>query len=255
MSMPAGRGLYLWYLNRCEGGDVAAIIDRCHRAHVTWVAVKAGDGGHLWSQFTPELVAAFHAAGIACWGWSYDVPGRDAAQTAVVAHVLACGAAGFVVDAEAEWQRRGGDAAAASYLAAIAAVAPGFPLLDAPFPMIRKHQSFPYTAFGTGVGGRCAQVYWVEIGGGVEHVWSEFVDNWRAYEAQPGHLVLPRYPSGSTYHKRIGKKIVRPCTVTDVTWFEAAAKSSGCLGVLHWEWSQVPSEIWAAWESGEIPAW
>lgn len=255
--LPSGRGLYIWRLDKCERGNLSAILARCQRAGIRWVAVKAGNGGHRWSQFTKELVDAFHGAGIDVWGWSYDVPGCASDQAAVIQHVQACGADGFVTDSEIEWEHcRNPDDEAARYLQAIESAAPGFPRMDAPWPIIKGHPLFPFTAFSKGVSARCAQVYWVEIGGGVASVWKRFVESWAKYEALPGRVALPRYPSGSIYHKKNAQGAVAVrCTVNDVLWFERQAREAGCPGVLHWVWELVPPEIWAAWESGAIPRW
>jgi len=256
-ALPTGRGFYLWNLSRCEHGSVPAIIDRCRRCGVSWVAVKAGNAGDPWSQFTRALVDQLHAAGLKVFGWSYDVPGHAASQAEVVRRVRACGADGFVIDAEIEWDKaQVPDTAAREYVQAIEAAAPGFVVLDAPWPIIRAHQAFPFTEFGKLVAGRCPQVYWVEMTGGAEDVFARYRENWSAYESKPTHPARPHFPSGSLYHKRNADHVItKACLPEDVAAFERLAREAGCPGVLHWEWSQVPPEVWAAFESGEIPPW
>lgn len=255
--LPTGRGLYLWKTERCEGGDVARIVDRALACGVSWVAVKAGDQGRPWRQFTPGLVRVLQTAGLKVFGWSYDVPGKAVAQAEVVRRVRDAGADGFVIDAEIEFDRTPDpDGEARRYMEAIRKVAPDLTLFDAPWPLIHAHQSFPFTAFGEFLQGRCPQVYWVELGGGVAKVWARYDTDWDRYESRPGHLALPEYPSGSLYHKRDeDRHLVTPCVPADVAAFEAFAKAEGCPGVLHWEWSQVPKEVWAAFETGAIPRW
>jgi hypothetical protein len=258
MDLPTGRGFYLWKMPSCERGDVTRIIERCVRTGVSWLAIKAGDQGHVWAQFTPVLVKQLQAAGIRVFGWSYDVPGQALAQAKVVRHVLDCGANGFITDSEIEWDNATvPDAAAREYVHAIGDAAPGFLVLDAPWPIIRSHGAFPFTEFGRLVGGRCPQVYWVEMTGGAEDVFVRYRENWTSYESKPDHPRHPHFPSGSLYHKRDKDThaITKACMPADVATFERMAFRAGCLGVLHWEWSQVPALVWAALESGEIPCW
>lgn len=274
--IPSGRGFYVWQLPHCDGGDVSRIIDRCKRCGVTWLAVKAGDQGRPWAQFTASLVDQLHAAGIKVFGWSYDVPdayravkdnhvvvdpSRVRRQVEVIRSVLAAGADGFVTDSEVEWDRGvNPDREAHEYAdAMVAAVPPDFTLGDAPWPIIACHPTFPFTVFGQHVQFRCPQVYWTEIGGGVGSVWARYTASWDRFAAQ-GHPVRPMLPSGSVYHKVSRDEqgrvhMIRACTVADVATFERLAREAGCPGVLHWEYSQVPSEVWAAMESGAIPAW
>lgn len=256
--LPRGRGMYVWNLAHCESGSIPAIIDRCRKCGITWLAIKAGDHGVPWSQFTPDLVQQLHAAGLKVFGWSYDLPGHAEAQAAVVHRVKLCGADGFVSDSEIEWDHaEHPDSEAYQYGRALGDAAPGFTVFDAPWPGIHGHQAFPFSAFGAFVAARCPQVYWIERSGSVESVLAAYAADWDVYEAKPGHPKHPHYPSGSLYHKRDPEShvIVRRCAPGDVAAFEAAAQMRGCPGVLHWEWSQVPPDVWAAFESGEIPRW
>src|SRR4051794_23290992 len=66
-----GRGMWIWYLSRSEGGDVGAIAARARAAGVDTVFVKSSDGVSSWSQFTPGLVSALRARGLHVCAWQY----------------------------------------------------------------------------------------------------------------------------------------------------------------------------------------
>jgi hypothetical protein len=53
-----GAGMWIWYLNASDGGNLAAIAAQAHAAGITTLYVKSSDGGSdFWSQFTPTLCA------------------------------------------------------------------------------------------------------------------------------------------------------------------------------------------------------
>lgn len=224
--LPAGRGMYIWRLAACEGGDVEKIIAKCQAAHVRWVAIKVGNGGSSWiptfrkkTQFTAEIVQAFHDAGIKVFGWSYDYPrkwkaGKDKLhdspailekQAKVYSMCAALGADGVVSDSEYEWDLAtdpDGDARRFGlYMRAF--LGPDFPIGDAPWPYTGYHPNFPFTKFGGFVNFRCPQVYWMELGG-VKAVFDKYETFWNKYEKT--HPRLPHYPSGSLYDKTSNTK-------------------------------------------------
>src|ERR1700712_425938 len=53
-----GDGMWIWQLEKSEGGDVDEIAARAAAAHIGTVFVKAGDGTTAWDQFSPLLVGA-----------------------------------------------------------------------------------------------------------------------------------------------------------------------------------------------------
>lgn len=57
------QGMWVWYVDHSEGGDVGRIVARANRAGIGTLHVKAGDGGDYWSQFSSSLVEALHQGG------------------------------------------------------------------------------------------------------------------------------------------------------------------------------------------------
>lgn len=244
--IPTGRNLYIWRLSRCEGGDIDAIVTRCWLAGITGLFIKAGDQGKLWNQFTPELVGRLHAAGIKVYGWSYDVPDKIASQVKVVQAVKAMGADGYLIDAEVEWDRNAAEAAR-RYAAGLSDFADNsFSIFDAPWDVPKYHPTFPFAEFASVTTARCPQNYHIAHGISARASWNRFIAAWLDWNRRNPDMVCPLVPSLSVWGA---------VTVDDIRILERLAHDAGCPGILHWEWSQAPARIWAAWQSGVIPPW
>nr|CAB4128507.1 hypothetical protein UFOVP114_37 [uncultured Caudovirales phage] len=252
-TLPAGRGFWIWHLSGCEGGQIAAIIAKAQKCGVTWLAIKAGDQGNPWSQFTPALVQALHAAGLKVYGWSYDVPGKVSVQTAVVKRVADCGADGFIIDAEIEWERPSADKDAAAYISSLNGLSlpANFVLAHAPFDVISGHAAFPYTAFGSGVSFVSPQAYWPEHGMSEAASTARMLAQWQKYATQKPQAARPLLPSGYSVQPDLpGGKMP---TAADMLAFEAHCKAAGCAGVLYWRWDGTPDAIWQGLAGTSFP--
>ena len=209
-----GRGMWIWYVSRSAGGNVAAIAAEARLNGITTLFVKSGDGGDYWSQFSGSLVRWLHGAGLNVCAWQY-IYGRDPiAEAAVGARAVRTGADCLVIDAEGEYQGR--YASAQTYIDSVrAAVGGRYPLGLASFPYVDYHPGFPYSVF-LGHGGaqfNLPQMYWRDIGSSVATVYQHtYADN-RIYrrpirpigqisnEATWGEIALFRGLSVS-YHAR-----------------------------------------------------
>src|SRR6202040_803850 len=60
-----GQGMWIWYINQSNGGNISSIVAQAHTAGVSTVFVKSSDGStNYWSQFSSELVSQLHANGL-----------------------------------------------------------------------------------------------------------------------------------------------------------------------------------------------
>lgn len=164
-----GKGDWIYFLSAATnklGGNVNSVTNLASlfafqkSQGIEYVIIKAGTGSTNFNgsgagpQFTPAVVNAGHAAGIKVFGYtrSYgsDVPGEIALAT----YVYNCGADGFVLDAEAEWESNrpwigtNGPALAIQLCQGIKNLWPTKFLAHAPMPIISFHSSFPYKEFG-----------------------------------------------------------------------------------------------------------
>jgi peptidoglycan hydrolase-like protein with peptidoglycan-binding domain len=167
-----GRGMWIWYVSRTEGGNPSAIAARARSAGIKTLFIKSGDGGSYWSQFSRSLVRSLHAGGVKVCAWQYVYGTNPRTEAAVGAHAVRNGADCLVIDAEAEYEGR--YASAQTYIDALrAAVGSRYPVGLASFPYVDYHPSFPYSVF-LGHGGaqfNLPQMYWRDIGTSVEAVY------------------------------------------------------------------------------------
>jgi hypothetical protein len=249
--IPQGRGVYIWRMSLTENGNLIAIIDKCHRCHIDWLAIKAGDQGQAWSQFTPAMVKALHAAGIRVYGWSYDVPGHVFDQVAVVERVKCAGADGYIIDAEIEWDHAPNpDISAATYAGRLAPLADNaFGIGDAPWDYIGGHPKFPFTQFSRAVSFRCPQAYHQAHGISIKATLARMFDSYAKYASQRPSAARPLVPSLGAW---TGARVKDP-VVADLAFAEATCKSAGCPGVVYWVWNSMPDYMFEVFENGTIP--
>ncbi len=182
-----GKGEWVYVLNNYFGSyapgvtSVPAFMAYCAtNLHCQFVVIKAGTGSTNYPsaanpQFTSSVVDSGHAWGLKVFGYtrSYgiDVPG----EIAIANYVFGCGADGFVLDAEAEWESStavgtnskvgtNGPALAMQLGGGIKTNWPTKFLAHAPLPIISYHSTFPYQQFGYWCDAVMPQDYWVDFG-------------------------------------------------------------------------------------------
>ncbi len=174
-----GRGMWIWYVSRSDGGDPSAIAARARATGIKTLFVKSGDGVTYWSQFSRSLVRSLHAGGVHVCAWQYVYGSDPNAEAGVGAEAVRNGADCLVIDAEAAYEGR--YAAAQTYIDTLrSAVGPRYPVGLASFPYVDYHPSFPYSVF-FGHGGaqfNLPQMYWRDIGTTVEALYQHtYTDN------------------------------------------------------------------------------
>jgi hypothetical protein len=157
-----GLAIWIWELDKCEGGNLAAIVAKARVSGVSSVIVKAGEEAAN-GQVTAALVATFRTAGIEPAIWWYCRPKDFDAQLGMLKALQdRCGVTGFVMDAEAEWDTPDNRPAATQFAARLRAeLGPDAWLADAPWSRPVKHGGFfPYAQFGAVMNARMPQFYW-----------------------------------------------------------------------------------------------
>ncbi|HEX7245782.1 MAG TPA: peptidoglycan-binding domain-containing protein [Solirubrobacterales bacterium] len=224
-------GMWIWYVDRSEGGSVPAIVARARAAGIGTLYVKAGDGGDYWSQFSPGLVDALHHGGLDVCAWQFVYGERPLAEARVGAAAVRNGADCLTIDAEASYEGR--YAAADSYVRALRArIGAAFPLALAGFPYVDYHPAFPYSVF-FGPGGATVdqpQMYWRAIGTSVRAVY----EHTYLFNRLWGH---PIYPLGQTYMGPSRGELIG---------FRRYADSYGGRPPSWWDWQETSQSGWAA---------
>jgi hypothetical protein len=174
-----GRGMWIWYASRSEGGNPTAIAKHAKANGIKTVFVKSGDGTRYWSQFSRRLVYFIHRNGVRVCAWQYVYGNSPLAEARIAAQAVRDGADCFVIDAEAEYEGR--YAAAQLYVDALrSAVGHRYPVGLASFPYVDYHPAFPYSVFlgHDGATFNLPQMYWRDIGSSVSAVYRHtYLDN------------------------------------------------------------------------------
>jgi hypothetical protein len=225
------QGMWIWYVERSNGGSIPAIVAQAKRAGIGTVYVKAGDGGSAWGQFTTGLVRALHRGGLDVCAWQYVYGDSPVAEARVGAAAVARGADCLVIDAESEYE--GKYAAADLYVRTVrAAIGDAFPLSLAGYPYVDYHPAFPYSVF-FGPGGATynqPQMYWKAIQTSVRSVY----EHTYLYNRLWGH---PVYPVGQTYEGPGNGPL---------KLFRRFAASYGGLPPSWWDWQETDAREWGA---------
>jgi hypothetical protein len=224
-----GAGMWIWYVSKSDGGDIAAIAARAHATGISTVYVKSGDGTTAWAQFSPALVSALHAQGLKVCAWQYVYGNDPLGEARVAAASLTDGADCFVIDAESEYEGR--YAAAQRYINQLRSlVGEAYPVGLASFPYVDYHPSEPYSVF-LGPGGAqvdLPQVYWKTIGGGVGTVSAHTLVHNRIYG-------VPIAPLGQSYNSP---------SAADITRFQQIWAGYGAGGHSWWSWQSTTDTTW-----------
>lgn len=224
-------GMWIWYVDRSEGGSIPRIVARAKAAGIGTLYVKSGDGGSYWSQFNSSLVGALHRAGLDVCAWQYVYGERPLAEAKVGAAAVRRGADCLAIDAESQYEGR--YAAAERYVRALRArIGAGFPLSLAGFPYVDYHPAFPYSVFfgPEGANANQPQMYWKAIGTSVRAVY----EHTYIYNRLWGQ---PIYPVGQTYEAPRRGEVLR---------FRRFASSYGGLAPSWWDWQETGSRTWGA---------
>ena len=158
-------GSALWVDRVPAGASPQSLAAGAGEAAARTVYVKAADGSTSELQFSAALVASLRAQGLAvcAWVFAYGSEPLPEADTAIAA--VRSGASCLVVDAEAAYDSRYGQAQV--YVHALrAALGPRFPIGLAGQPEILEHPKFPYSVFlgPGGFGFDMPLLYWRDLG-------------------------------------------------------------------------------------------
>jgi hypothetical protein len=225
------QGMWIWYVDRSEGGSIPRIVARAKAAGIGALYVKSGDGGSYWSQFNSSLVGALHRAGLDVCAWQFVYGDRPLAEAKVGAAAVRRGADCLVIDAESGYEGR--YAAADRYVRALRArIGAAFPLSLAGFPYVDYHPAFPYSVFfgPEGATANQPQMYWKAIGTSVRAVF----EHTYVYNRLWGR---PIYPLGQTYEAPRRGEVLR---------FRRFAATYGGLAPSWWDWQETGSRTWGA---------
>ncbi len=229
-----GKGLFIWQLWKCDGGDPEVIAAKAKAAGLSHVLIKIADGDY-WSynidpktkyDYIPPVLQALKEEGIEVWGWQY-VRGRNPIGEAQLAiqRTKALGMDGFVIDAEGEYQSKSKKTAATRYMNELRAALPDLPIALSTYRFPKLHRTLPFAEFLAGCDYAMPQVYY-EQRHNPETQLEICVEQYMALN--PARPIIPTAPI-------YGRGDWRP-TADETTRFFAKAKEMGLSAANAWSW-------------------
>lgn len=224
--MITGHGMWIWQADTCEGGDVAAIVDRARAARLSHVLVKIADGRSPYNGtlLTP-LTEALQQAGVDVWAWHYTYGSNPSAEARYVAdRYRDRGFAGLVVDAETEYKSQ--PYRARVYMRTLREQLPDATVALSSYWSPYYHPTFPWQEFLERCDLGMPQVYWYN---------RDPVATLGASLAQWGRYGVPLVPTGAAYPQAANPG--------DIQRFAAAVRERG-LACNYWDWQHCTEAMW-----------
>jgi hypothetical protein len=226
-----GQGMWIWYVSKSDGGNIDAIIEQAKAAGIGTLYVKSSDGTNWWSQFSPELVADVHAAGLKICAWQYVYGTDPVGEAELGVKAAETGAECLVIDAESEYEGR--YSAAQTYMTTLRSkVGASYPIGLASFPYVNDHEAFPYSVFlgPEGAQFNAPQMYWKDIGTSVAEVYAVTYEQNLIY----GREIEP-----------LGQSFENPSN-SELVAFRSLAGDYGASGLSMWDWQETTTSGWDA---------
>lgn len=254
-----GKGDWIWRMDAAMAAvgvsTVQGLIDFLKARKLQWITVKCGDGGSIWSQFNTDLIQRARAAGLKIFGWAYVYGNNVQGEINVALNALSLGADGFIIDAEAEYERLPNNAAVAEqYCQAIRAAYPNRFLAHAPFPIISYHRAFPYVTFGKYCDAVMPQAYWYAIGVSPTYMVEWMNREWRSWHSSLSgadtNAIKPLAPIGQGWDALAPGEIT--AFVRALKTNTPSASPGGYNGVSFWSCQHHTPAMWQEIEAVTI---
>ena len=250
MKMPSGKGMFIWKVVDCEGGDAAALAARALEAGFGHALIKIADG--IWpynvvggQDLARPVVDALHGVGLEAWGWQYVYGYNPLGEAAVaVSRAGQLGVDGFVVDAEAEYKQPGKKYAATKYMAALRTGLPEMSIGLSSYRFPHLHPELPWKEFRSKCDFDMPQVYWVFAHNPEEQLEKSEDEYSRMTPARPFAA------TGAAYKERGWSP-----SPGEVVHFLDKAKALGISGVNFWEWGNCRRNLPPVWDVIKAYPW
>lgn len=266
-----GRGTWIYILPNAInglGGNVPSVNSLSNlmtyfkNQGLQYVILKAAQADTVFTvggnpQFTPEVVAAGHAAGLKVFGYIYTTGANVPGEIAMADYIFQQGADGLIYDAESEWETVGGSAAARSALAIqlCSAVRTNWPnkfMGLSTWPYQALHANLPYKEFAYYCDVIMPQAYWIELSDTPTECVTRINSEWTSWKNGLTGIwtnsIKPFIMTGQGWSS--GSGTVTPAQITE---FENACRTvanpvspGGFRAVDYWRAELHPATIWPA---------
>ena len=260
MIYPTGKGMFIWQLSRCAGGDPIRLANMAQEIDLDWVSIKAADGLVNFNQGPPApawagpallgaAISALQAAGIRVWLWQYIYGANYLRQSIAAAeaekaveNIKRWAPDGWIIDPEKEYKRSGAAAWADQYMTVLRSSCPNEPIGLCSYRFPSLHPELPWQSFLRRCNFHAPQVYWI----GAHNPGDQLGRSVRELKALAD---LPVIPVGAAFTEPAYNWIP---TVADVNEFDRVAHELKLPGETWWEWgengrgAEFMPEIWEA---------
>jgi hypothetical protein len=266
-----GRGSWIYILPTAIsglGGNVPSVntlsnlMTYLKNQGLQYVILKAAQADTVFTvsgnpQFTPEVVAAGHAAGLKIFGYLYTTGANVPGEILMADYIFQQGADGLIYDAEVEWETVGGSAAARSALATqlCSTVRSNWPnkfMGLSTWPYRAVHPNLPYKEFAYYCDVIMPQAYWIELGDTPTECVTRVNNEWTSWKnGLTGiwtNAIKPFIMSGQGWSSGSGT-----VTAAQITEFENALRTianpvspGGFKAVDYWRAELHPAGVWDA---------
>ncbi len=160
---PLGKGLLIWRVERCAGGDPARAADQAKAAGVHWVALKVHDGTAHFNGDIRAWGQAFQAVAIEPWAWGYNYAADPRGEALVaLARLDTYAWRGYLLDAESQYKNQ--PAAAQTWVQTFRAGSRA-PLGLCSYRYPSLHPELPWAEFLAECDFHAPQLYWLQSTG------------------------------------------------------------------------------------------
>jgi hypothetical protein len=241
-----GKGFYLWQILRTEGGSPTAIANTAVQAGLTHVLIKIADGDHAYNlhpttgaDLVPPVLQALRDRNIEVWGWHYVYGYAPNAEADIaISRIQQLGVAGYIIDAEMQYEEPGRDAAARQFMSRLRLALPNFPIALSSFRYPTYHPALPWQAFLERVDINMPQVYWV----GAHNPGAQLTRCLREFEAiSPFRPIIP---TGSAYVQGSWQP-----TQAEMVEFMDTARNLNMAAANFWEWAHTRLYLPQLWNA------
>ena len=268
-----GRGTWIFILPNAVaglGGNVPAVTNLSSMMFymknqgLQYVILKAAQADAVFTvggnpQFTPEVVAAGHAAGLKVFGYIYTEGGNVPGEVLMADYIFQQGADGLIYDAEGEWEAttagsqvgNNGPALAIQLCSTVRSNWPNKFMGLSTWPYRAVHSTLPYKEFAYYCDVIMPQAYWIELDDTPLECVTRMNNEWNSWKnGLTGiwtNAIKPFIVSGQGWNSTI------PITPQQITEFEHALRTNsnpvspgGFKMVDYWRAELHPASIWPA---------
>jgi hypothetical protein len=245
-----GKGFFTNILSECEGGEAASIAFTARQAGLSFVVLKIAEenravaGDSLEKATMAAVIQALQNAGISVWGW-HHIRGNDPTGEARTASecIQALKLAGYIINAEAEFEQSGGEASARQFMAALKEDV-SVPVALCSYHLPKYHPGFPWSAFLQGCDLHMPKVFWEQAHNAGEQLRESRLQS----EALPN--ARPYIPVGAAYRTTGWAPLPE-----DIADFLVTAQALDLPAAGFFQWDHCRKYLPKVWEAISEYAW